>query len=65
MPKLKTHKGIKKRVKLTAGGKLKRGKAGAGHLMSGKSGKRCRQLRKSGLIPEAKVRTYTRLLGKA
>ena len=65
MPKLKTHKGIKKRVKLTAGGKLKREKAFAGHLMSGKSGKRCRQLRKQGLIPEAKVRTYKRLLGKA
>ncbi|MGR3309693.1 MAG: 50S ribosomal protein L35 [Candidatus Brocadiales bacterium] len=65
MPKLKTHKGIKKRVKITAGGKLKRSKAFAGHLMSGKPGKRRRHLRKSGLIPDSKTKTYMHLLGKA
>ncbi len=44
---MKTHKGLAKRVKVTARGKIKRRKAGSGHLMSGKSGNRCRSLRKS------------------
>ena len=45
MPKQKTHKGLAKRVKVTGSGKVKRKRAGAGHLMSSKSGKRCRILR--------------------
>ena len=44
MPKQKTHKGLKKRVKVTAGGKIKHKRAGAGHLMSGKSGNRRRKV---------------------
>ncbi|HHT9125717.1 MAG TPA: 50S ribosomal protein L35 [Candidatus Brocadiia bacterium] len=63
MPKLKTHKGIKKRVKVTAGGKLKREKAFGGHLMSGKSGKRCRHLRKKAFITGPKAKVYKYLLG--
>ena len=47
MPKQKTHKGLAKRVKVTGRGKIKRKKAGGGHLMSGKSGGRCRGLRKT------------------
>lgn len=46
MPKLKPHKGLKKRVKITANGKVKRPKAGKSHLMSGKSGRRKQRLRK-------------------
>jgi large subunit ribosomal protein L35 len=44
MPKQKTHKGLAKRVKITASGKVKRKKAFGGHLMSGKSGNRCRSI---------------------
>jgi large subunit ribosomal protein L35 len=44
MPKQKTHKGLKKRVKITATGKIKHKRAGAGHLMSGKSAKRRRKV---------------------
>jgi len=44
MPKLKTHKGLAKRVKITASGKVKHKRAGMGHLMSGKSAKRRRRL---------------------
>lgn len=44
MPKQKTHKGLAKRVKITASGKIKHKKAGTGHLMSGKSAKRKRRL---------------------
>lgn len=53
MPKMKTHKGAAKRFKRTASGKLKRGKAYRSHLMRKKSPKRCRQLRKSGLLSRA------------
>ena len=50
MPKMKTHKGLKKRVKVTAKGKVRYKRTYAGHLMSGKSGKRCRLLRRPGLL---------------
>jgi large subunit ribosomal protein L35 len=44
MPKQKTHKGLTKRLKITATGKIKRRRAGAGHLMSGKSAKQQRRV---------------------
>ncbi len=46
--KHKTHKGLAKRVRVTARGKVKRKASFGGHLMSGKSGKRRRRV--SGLI---------------
>lgn len=46
MPKQKTHKGLKKRVKVTARRKVLHKASFSGHLMSGKSGNRCRRLRK-------------------
>lgn len=45
MPKMKTHKGSKKRFTVTATGKLKRSQAGKRHLNSHKTGKRKRHLR--------------------
>lgn len=65
MPKLKTNKSAKKRFKLTKKGKVRRHKAYAGHLMSGKSAKRKRNLRQAGLVVGRQVRTVKRLLGKA
>lgn len=44
MPKQKAHKGLRKRVKVTANGKVKNKKAGTGHLMSSKNAKRRRHL---------------------
>jgi len=41
---MKTHKGLKKRVRLTAKGKVRYKSSFAGHLMSSKSGDRCRKL---------------------
>jgi len=46
MPKMKTHKGLKRRVKVTARGKVRYKRSFAGHLMSGKSGDRRRRLRR-------------------
>jgi large subunit ribosomal protein L35 len=50
MPKQKTHKGIKKRFKLTASGKVKHRKAFRGHKLSHKSSKRRMQLRDDNVI---------------
>ena len=47
MSKNKTHKGAKKRVKVTAGGKLVRRRAFRSHLLTKKSPNRKRKLRKS------------------
>ena len=45
MPKQKTHSGLKKRIKVTGSGKLKRGQAYKGHLAASKTTKQNRQLR--------------------
>ncbi len=45
MPKMKTRKGVTKRVRVTKNGKIMRRKAGLRHLLSSKSRKRKRQLR--------------------
>ncbi|MCB1025863.1 MAG: 50S ribosomal protein L35 [Acidobacteria bacterium] len=44
MPKLKTHKGAQKRFRMTATGKIKRGKSHARHILTKKSTKRKRKL---------------------
>lgn len=46
MPKKKTRKSAAKRFKVTAKGKVKYSKAGSGHLLSSKTAKRKRSLRK-------------------
>jgi len=50
MPKLKTHKGMKKRFKVSATGKVSHKRCGSSHLMSHKSGKRVRRLRKKTIL---------------
>lgn len=45
MPKQKTHKGTKKRFRLTANGKVKHRQAGTSHLQTRVSQKRKRNLR--------------------
>jgi large subunit ribosomal protein L35 len=47
---MKSHSGAKKRFKKTGNGKVKRKKANKGHLLTKKSSKRKRQLRKSVVI---------------
>lgn len=44
MPKMKAHKGLRKRVKISASGKVKRKRANGGHLMSTKNAKRQRRI---------------------
>ena len=57
MPKQKTHKGMKKRFKVTASGKVKHRKAFRGHRLSHKSAKRRRELRADGVLAGAEART--------
>jgi len=65
MPKLKTKKGVAKRMTLTKSGKVKRNKAGTGHLLSAKSPKRRRDLRKATIVAGRQAKTYRRALGEA
>jgi large subunit ribosomal protein L35 len=62
MHKGKTHKGIRKRMKLTRRGKVIRSRAGGGHLLSGKSGQRKRRLRRKAVVSSGQVKTYRRLI---
>ena len=50
MPKLKTHKGMKKRFKISATGKVRHKPCGSSHLNSHKSGKKIRRLRKKATL---------------
>ena len=62
MPKGKTHKGIRKRMRRTRRGKVVRSTANRGHLMSGKSGARKRRLRRKQTVKTAQTKTYLRLI---
>ena len=50
MPKMKSHRGARKRFSITGSGKVKRNKAGKSHILTKKTSKRKRRLRQSGLI---------------
>ncbi len=62
MPKLKTHRGAAKRFKKTGTGKIKRSKAYKGHLMTSKSSKRTKHLRKSGLVDRTNMDAVRKML---
>ena len=50
MPKMKTHKGATKRFKTTGSGKVKRYKAFKSHILTKKTSKRKRHLRRPDVI---------------
>jgi large subunit ribosomal protein L35 len=63
MPKMKTHKGAKKRFKITGTGKVKRFRAFKSHILTKKSSKRKRRLRQGTTIAtNGEVRNIKRLL---
>lgn len=62
MPKMKTHRGAAKRVKLTAKGKLKRSKAFTSHILTKKSAKRKRNLRKATNVSASDMKRVRKLL---
>ena len=53
MPKQKTHKGTKKRFRVTAKGKVKHRRSGTSHLQVRVSAKRKRNLRGTGVLDKS------------
>ena len=64
MPKQKTHKGLTKRVKITATGKVRRRRCCGSHLMSGKNAKRRRRIGSSAIMSGTTAKTIKIHLGK-
>ena len=62
MPKMKTNRGAAKRFKATGGGRIRRAKACSSHILTKKSTKRKRNLRKSALIAEVDAKAVRRML---
>jgi len=62
MPKMKTSRGAAKRFKKTASGKLKRYRASKSHLLTGKSAKRMRPLRKGSVVHPADAKRMRKLV---
>ncbi len=62
MPKMKSTSGAKKRFKKTASGEFKRRKAFRSHILSSKSRKRKRHLRKPGLVDVTEKKKMVQLI---
>jgi len=62
MPKIKTHRGAAKRFKLTKSGKVKRAKAYKSHILTKKTTKRKRHLRKPGILSKADEKRIKKLI---
>ena len=62
MPKIKTVKGVKRRVRVTATGKLMAFPAGRRHLLGGKRAKTQRKLRRPQLLSPRDVRKTRALI---
>lgn len=62
MAKLKTHKGAKKRIKVTGTGKLKRSCAFKNHILTKKRRERKRRLRHGDFVSKREVKKIKKLL---
>ena len=62
MPKIKTNRSAAKRFRKTASGKIKRSHVNKGHILTKKSPKRIRQLRKSALVHETDMKRVERMI---
>ena len=62
MPKVKTKSGAKKRFKVTGTGKITHQKAFKRHILTKKSTKRKRAMRKDGVVSDANLHFVKRLL---
>jgi large subunit ribosomal protein L35 len=63
MPKIKTNRGAAKRFRLTGNGKIRRQKAFTNHILTKKSSKRKRKLRKQTLASKSDSIRIRRMLG--
>jgi len=62
MPKIKTNRGAAKRFRLTASGHVRRHKAFASHILSKKTTKRKRNLRRGHLVDAADEKRVKKLI---
>jgi large subunit ribosomal protein L35 len=62
MPKIKTHTGAKKRFKLSKSGKVIRAHANKSHILTKKTTKRTRNLRKTTVADKTNVAQIKRLI---
>ena len=62
MPKIKTNRAAAKRFKKTATGQLKRNKAYKSHILTKKSQKRKRNLRKAAITDATNVKAIKKIL---
>ena len=63
MPKLKTHKGTAKRIKITSTGKLTRRRAFGNHMLSKKSKSRKRSINTTATVGGSMAKNVKRALG--
>jgi large subunit ribosomal protein L35 len=63
MPKMKTHRGAKKRFKVTGSGKLTRRHAFMNHILEKKPSKRTRRLKREEVVHPGDEPRVRRLLG--
>ncbi len=62
MPKMKTNRGAAKRFKTSGSGKIVRNKAFSSHILTKKSTKRKRNLRKSAVLDSANLKGVRRMI---
>lgn len=62
MPKIKTHSGSKKRFKITKNKKVKYWHANKSHILTKKTSKRKRNLRKSSIVNKSNERAIKTLI---
>lgn len=62
MPKIKTHRGAAKRFKVTGTGKFKMTKSNRRHILTSKTTKRKRQLRRSEYLDQVNTSNLKKLL---
>ncbi|MDR0517993.1 MAG: 50S ribosomal protein L35 [Fibromonadaceae bacterium] len=65
MPKMKTHSGAKKRFRVTGSGNVKYKHSGARHILTKKTTKRKRNLRRIGALRETEEFHVKRMLVQA
>jgi len=63
MPKMKTHKGTAKRIKMTSTGKLTRRRAYGGHFLAKKSKSRKRNIGSTAVVKGEVAKSIKKALG--
>ena len=62
MPKMKSHRGAAKRFRKTGTGKIKRSRSNKQHILTKKTSKRKRNLRKSALVAPSDEKRLQQML---